>query len=260
MAAIAVFILTLVFARVTRRAVRRYGTKLDFVAPAAVDAVARIASYVVVAIGLAAGLSILGIQLIPLLGGLGLLIVIAALALRSFLENFAAGMTLHIERPIELGDEALISGVEGRIEGINARSVLVRSNDGRRSFIPNRNVLQQEIVNYTAEGRRRSEIDVGLAYDSDLERASSLMTEAVATAPGVLDDPPPEVLIHEFADSTINARVRFWHEPAIRSMWMTRHEVAVAVKRTLDASGIEIAFPQRVLWHAGSAVDDAEPA
>jgi small-conductance mechanosensitive channel len=73
------------------------------------------------------------------------------------------------------------------------------------------------------------------------------MIEAVAGAPGVISDPPPEACIHEFGDSTINARVRFWHEPQIRAEWTIRHEVAASIKRALGERGIEIAFPQRVL-------------
>jgi small conductance mechanosensitive channel len=109
-------------------------------------------------------------------------------------------------------------------------------------------VLESAIVNFTTGDRRRSVIDVGLAYDTDLAAAVAIMIEAVAGAPGVISDPPPEAFIHEFGDSTINARVRFWHEPQIRAEWTIGHEVAVSIKRALDERGIEIAFPQRVLW------------
>lgn len=248
-AAVATFVVSLVVARLSRRAVRRFGARVEFVAPPTVDAVARITSYVIVVLGFFAALAILGIDLIPLLGGFGLLIVVVALALRSFLENFAAGMSLHVERPLELGDEVVVAGIEGEVEAISARTLQMRTMDGRRAYIPNRDVLDGPIVNLTAEGRRQSTIDVGLAYDTDLAAASIVLLEAAQRSEGVVDDPDAEVYIREFGDSTINARVRFWHGPGIREGWQVRHNVAVEVKRALDGEGIVIAYPQRVLWN-----------
>ena len=254
--ALVVFILTFIIARIARRTVRRYGAQIDFISPAAVDAVARFSSYVVVISGIFASLNVVGIDLLPLFSGLGILFVVAAFGLRSFLDNFAAGLSLRIERPIELGDHVKIHGIEGRVDAISARTVRLTTMDGKRVFVPNREVLDQPIVNYSAEGRRRSIIDVGLSYDSDLESASMLMTEAAASAQGVLADPPPEVFVHEFDDSTIKARVRFWHPPDIPSTWEVRHQVALAVKRVLNEHGIEIAFPHRVLsWVDADGVD-----
>ena len=132
---------------------------------------------------------------------------------------------------------------------MTARTVVVKTMDGTAVHIPNRTVLDGAITNYTAGSQRRTTIEVGLAYDTDLATAVSIMAQAVKETPGVSAEPEPEALIHEFADSTINAAVRYWHDPKLRSGWTTRHSVAVSVKNALDVNGIEIAFPQRVLWH-----------
>jgi small-conductance mechanosensitive channel len=71
---------------------------------------------------------------------------------------------------------------------------------------------------------------------------------ALAGAPLVLDEPEPEVLVQEFAASTIDVACRFWHQPEIEASWAARDEAMRAVKRALDAAGITIAFPQRVIW------------
>jgi small-conductance mechanosensitive channel len=76
-------------------------------------------------------------------------------------------------------------------------------------------VLESSITNLTVGHQRRSVIDVGLAYDTDLATAAGVMKEVAGSAPEVMTEPPREVFIYEFGDSTINARVRYWHEPRI---------------------------------------------
>lgn len=246
--AVVVFIAAIVLARLARRAVRRLSSRVDFGSPAVFASAARISSWVIIFLGIVGSLRVLGIDFIPLMAGLGIAAVVVAVALRPFLENFAAGLTLQLQRPFEIGEQISVRQIEGEVTELTARSVVVKTLDGRTVHLPNSHVLESPIINFTAGSRRRSFVDVGLAYDTDLAAAVAIMIEAVADASGVISDPPPEAFIHEFGDSTINARVRFWHEPQIRAGWTIRHEVAVSIKSALDERGIEIAFPQRVLW------------
>jgi small conductance mechanosensitive channel len=250
--AAAVFITSIIVARLARRGLRRLSGRVDIGSPALWTASARISSWLIIFFGVVGALRVMGIDFIPLVAGLGVAAVIVAVALRPFLENFAAGLTLQLQRPFEIGDQVSVAQVEGEVTEFTARTVVIRTMDGRTVHVPNSTVLESPITNFTAGPQRRSIIDVGLAYDTDLATAVSLMAEAVAAAPGVIQEPPPEAFIHEFADSTINARMRFWHEPQIRAGWTIRHEVAVAIKRALEEHGIEIAFPQRVLWQGKS--------
>jgi small conductance mechanosensitive channel len=93
---------------------------------------------------------------------------------------------------------------------------------------------------------------VGAAYDTQLELAREVIVTAMNSADAVLSDPPPEAFVNEFSDSTINIACRFWHAPQIQAEWAARDEAMRAVKRALDANGITIAFPQRVVWSGGS--------
>ncbi len=251
-----VFIGSFILARLARRGFRRLSARVDLGSPALWAAVARISSWLIIFIGVVGSLRVMGIDFLPLMAGLGVAAVIVAVALRPFIENFAAGLTLQLQRPIEVGDQVLVQNVEGEVAELTARTVVIATMDGTMVHVPNTAVLESAIVNYTTGDRRRSVIDVGLAYGTDLATATTVMIEAVAGAPGVIAEPPPEAFIHEFGDSTINARVRFWHEPRIRAGWTVRHEVAVLIKQKLDEHGIEIAFPQRVLWQGQS---DTEP-
>lgn len=257
--AITVLVASVILARFARRGIRRLSAQVDLGSPAVFHAAARISSWLIIFFGFVGAMRVLGIDFLPLMAGLGLAAVIAAVALRPFLENFAAGFTLQLQRPIEIGDHIAVAGVQGEVESLTARTVVIRTMDGTTVHLPNATVLESSIVNLTDRGQRRSEITVGLAYDTDLGAAVSIMAEALRNVPGVNPDPPPEAFIYEFGDSTINARVRFWHDPIIRAGWTVRHAVALAIKAALDTNDIEIAFPQRVLWQGDLGVQDPLP-
>jgi small-conductance mechanosensitive channel len=254
--AVAVFVGAIVFARLARRGIRRLESRVDLGGPMLFASIARISSWLILFLGLVGSLRVIGIDFIPLVAGLGIAAVILAVALRPFFENFSAGLMLQLQRPIEIGDQISVLGVEGEVCELTARTVVVATMEGTTVHLPNSSVLDSPIVNLTRRGGRRSTIDVGLAYDTELGAAVQVMRAAVAGVPGVDRDPPAEVFVHEFGESTINVTVRFWHAPQIRETWSARHDVAIALKRALDDHDIEIAFPQRVLWRGEQSEPD----
>lgn len=207
----------------------------------------RLAAALVFVVGFVYALQRVGVSVAPLLGLVGLLGLALAFAFQDILENFIAGVLMSLRRPFNQGDEVEAGGYTGRVEDIQLRALTLRTFDGERVYIPNSTVWQNPIVNNTELGSRRTTLDVGVAYDADLEEAARLIVEAVAAEDGVMDEPAPECFWHEFGGSSINAAVRFWHEPSVATMWKTRSRVAVAVKRALDDAGVEIPFPQRVV-------------
>ncbi len=156
-------------------------------------------------------------------------------------------------RPFRRGDQIATNGCEGTVIDVNFRTVVLRSFDGERLLVPCSQVLANPITNYTALGQRRTTLSVSVSYDADLERARHVLSEAVTGVVGVLDRPSAEVWVEEFADSGITVAIRFWHAPDIATLWRVRSDVAVAAKRALERSGIEIPFPQRVLRFADAA-------
>jgi small conductance mechanosensitive channel len=175
------------------------------------------------------------------------------LAAKPLLQDLGAGLIIQLRRPFGIGDQVVIGEVEGRIDEVSARTVRVTTVDGKRVHLPNRSVLDGAIINLTVEGRRLTTFIVGAAYDTDLEHARHVIVSAMQTADAVLLDPPPEAFVNEFSDSTINIACRFWHAPQIQAEWAARDEAMRAVKLALDANGITIAFPQRVVWSGGAA-------
>ena len=223
----------------------------------AADLLGRLSAYLVVVAGVIYALSALGVRIGPLLGALGIVGIALAFALKDILENFVAGIILQIRRPFRRGDQIVTGDHEGRVVEVNARSVLIDQPDGTRVIVPSSTLITRPIVNLTLSGARRTTLEVGVAYDSDLRHVRAVVRQVLLDAPQVLADPEPEALVSEFADSAIVIAARFWHEPTINSMWHARDEVAVAVKAALDDAAVEIAFPQRVVWFRG---DDADAA
>lgn len=262
--AAAIFLVSLVVARLVRWAIERTIARTrtdDFLG----NLFGRIGAYIVATFGLIYALDWLGVAIGPLLGALGIAGIALAFALQDILENFVAGIILQIRRPFTTGDEIESLGYEGAVTAVDARSVTICTPDGETIRLPSASVIKDPIINHTAHGRRRTTVDVGVAYGTDLALATSVATSAAADVDGVLDHPAPEALVHTFGESSIDMAVRFWHKPSIAELWQTRNEVAQAVDIAFRNHDIQIPFPQRVLWSgdrseadSGNGVEPAE--
>jgi small-conductance mechanosensitive channel len=218
---------------------------------AAADAVGRFAGLGLAAIAFVYALGVVGVRLGPLVGALGIGGLALAFAGQNILANFLASLILQLRRPFRRGDQVSVGGCEGTVDEINFRTVVLRTFDGQRVLVPCAQVLSAPIVNHTTLGRRRTTLEVSVGYDADLDEARAVLLRALETVDGVLDHPPPEVWVESFADSGVPLALRFWHPPDTATLWRVRSEVAVAAKRALDAAGIAIPFPQRVLRFVG---------
>jgi small-conductance mechanosensitive channel len=232
--------------RVLSKAVRRGDSEYQ-----AADVVGRFAALFVALGALTYALIALGVRLGPFLGALGIGGVAIAFAAQSILSNFLASIILQIRRPCRRGEQVRLHDIDGTVEEINFRTVVLRTYEGERVFVPSAKVLEAPIVNHTRLGRRRTTLPVGVSYDADLEIAQKVLLEAVRRADGVLAHPPAEAWVEQFGPSSVDMAVRFWHAPDVASLWRVRHAVAVEVKRALDDAGIEIPFAQLVVREAG---------
>jgi small conductance mechanosensitive channel len=243
----AVFVAGVLLGRGGRWLLVRRVSRDDSEARAAVMVVGRLMGSVAMLGGLIYALTILEVRIGPLLGAIGIGGIALALAAQSLLANFFASIILQSRRPFRRGDEILTGDQEGRVEDVDFRTVILRSYDGQRVFVPCTAVLDSPIVNYTALGRRRSTLRVGVAFDSELPAVQQALVEAVASVPGVYHSPPSEALIEQFGESSIDFAVRYWHAPDIVTTWQVRSAVAMAVKAGLDKEGVTIPFPHRTL-------------
>lgn len=234
----------------------RRGTTIESMAERLIG---RIAQVGVVMVALSYSLSTLGVRIGPLLGALGIGGLAVALAIQETLKDLFAGVILHAQRPVRVGEEIVTGDMQGTVVDITSRAVIVRSNSGRILFIPNSLVLDREIVNLVRHGTRRTTLVVGVAYGTDLRRAREVIRAAAAGAPGVLADPPVRVMCSEFADSSVNFDIDFWHGPVEFDRREASSAVVMAVHEALGDAAIVIPFPQRTVWAGvGPPVDEAE--
>jgi small-conductance mechanosensitive channel len=253
---IGIFIGSIVVSRVVKYVLQRtLDRRLD---TALAVLIARLFGYLVMVIGLVYSLESLGVAVGPVLGALGIAGIALAFAFQDILENFIAGILLQLKRPFTYGDQVQINDYEGVVREIDSRLVTILTPDGETVMIPSATVIKAEINNYTNHGLRRTSLPVGVAYGTDLRRAGAVLLDAAASVPEALEQPPAEVFLEGFGDSSIDFVVRFWHEPTIAGFWKARSEVAYAIDEALKAADITIPFPQRVLHFGGSSPESAE--
>lgn len=215
--------------------------------------VERVLVYVVVVVGFVYALGTLRVQVGPLLGALGIGGIALAFALQDTLQNLVAGIILQARRPFRRGDQVQIDRYEGVIEDIDLRNVSLVTFDGLNVFLPNKTVLENPIVNYTRTPTRRTQLEVGVAYGTDLARAQKVLLAAAARTPGVESSPAPAAWVRDFGESSVNFVVLFWHSVDRAGVWKARSDVATSIQSALGEEGIEIPFPQRVVTLAAPA-------
>ncbi|MDP9005286.1 MAG: mechanosensitive ion channel family protein [Actinomycetota bacterium] len=213
----------------------------------AAQLVGRVVGGLVVVGGVVYALQVLGVRLGPLLGALGLGGLAVAFAAQAILSNVFASVLLQARRPFRSGDQISTNDIEGTVEEVNLRTVVLRTYAGERVLVPCAQVLGAPIYNFTANRLRRTTLEVGVAYGSDLATAQRVLLDAAGSVEGVRPEPEPEAWVEAFGESSIDFAVRFWHAPDIATLWRVRSGVAMALKSGLDGAGIEIPFPQRTI-------------
>ena len=166
-------------------------------------------------------------------------------ALQGSLSNFASGILLIVFRPFKSGDYIEASGKTGVVEEIGIFSSTLRVYDKTKIIIPNSGITGTTIINYSARKSRRVDLVFGIGYNDDLKRAKEVFERVLTDDPRVLKDPAPLVAVSELADSSVNFVVRPWVKNA--DYWEFYWDITEKVKLALDAEGISIPYPQRVV-------------
>ncbi len=250
-----ILLVAILAAMATRRVVHRL---MSAAKPLASKVVGRLLGAVVFLLGLVYALTQVGVSVAPLLGLLGVAGLAIALGFQEIMENFIAGVFMSLRQPFSQGDQIHSGGYDGTVRDISLRAVELETYDGERVLIPNAMVWKNPIVNHTVLGSRRTTLDVGVEYGSDLDHAKQVLVEAVKSVEGVGVSPEPNAFVESFGASSIDFALHFWHDPAAGSEWKVSDAVARRVKKALDAAGIGIPFPQRVLHFSPGARAELE--
>jgi small-conductance mechanosensitive channel len=222
-------------------------------------ALSTLVNYAILLAGLFMALSALGFDLDRITILLGAFGVGIGFGLQSVVNNFVSGLILLFERPIKVGDNVELSGLEGTVQRIGIRASVVRTGDGADVIVPNARLTTDQVVNWTLVDRlRRVHLKVGVGYGSDPHRVVELLRGVVEKHPGVCAYPKPQILFAGFGESSLDFELRVWmDDPDV--VPNTRSEVALAIHDALVGAGIDIPFPQRVL-HVGSVAPAAAAA
>jgi potassium efflux system protein len=165
--------------------------------------------------------------------------------LQEIFANFVSGMILLFERPIRVGDIITLDDVTGTVTNIRIRATTVTNWDRKELIVPNKDLVTGRLLNWTlSDTTNRIVINVGVAYQSDANRARQIMQQTVVSHPNVLTDPPPAVTFESFGDSTLNFVIRAYLA-SLDVRLETIHGLHVSLHQRLQKEGIEIAFPQR---------------
>ena len=201
------------------------------------------AGKVVMFLGLLVALSQLGIQLGPVLAGLGIAGFIVGFALQDTLSNFAAGLMILIYRPYDVGDAIEAGGVMGTVKAMNLVSTTITTWDNQRLVVPNSKIWGDVIRNITAEPSRRVDMTFGIAYADDVDHAERVLWDIVKSNELVLHDPEPVIRLHTLGESSVDFIVRPWARTS--DYWTVYWDITRAVKKRFDEERISIPFPQR---------------
>ena len=207
------------------------------------------------AVFFALGLLELDRTVTSLLAGVGVVGLALGFAFQDIAANFMAGFMMAARRPFAVGDLVKVAGEFGKVERVALRATELQTNDGLWVLIPNKDVFQAPIINYTRTKSRRVEFDVGVAYHHDMTTVRSVVVEALEGLVLRDHERDVEVFYIEFGDSSIVFKVRIWLvEPDQFNYHVARSEAMISIKKAFDREGISIPFPIRTLDFGAATV------
>ncbi|MGB5853861.1 MAG: mechanosensitive ion channel family protein [Oceanisphaera sp.] len=191
-----------------------------------------------------------------LIAGLGVSSVAIGFAFKDILQNWLAGLLILLRQPFNINDQIEVNGHEGTVQRIETRATIIKTYDGQRIVIPNSDIYTNAVRVLTAHDYRRSQYDVGIGYDDDIDQACQLLTAAVAKVAQVEQAPEAEALPWDLAASWVTIRVRWWTHSHRADVTRVHAEVIRTIKLTLDEAGIEM--PSENLVCLVESQNDAE--
>jgi len=166
------------------------------------------------------------------------------MALQGSLANFAGGVLIMIFRPYRIGDIIEAQDILGEVKEIEIFTTKLLTEQHKLAIVPNGILANGNIINYSAEGKIRVDLQIGVAYEADIRLCKELLLKVLKENPKVLQDPPPTVNVLELGEYSVNLAVRPFCRPL--DYWEVHFEVMEASKSALDAAGIEIPYPHSV--------------
>jgi small conductance mechanosensitive channel len=241
-AALAIFYIGRFIARLLTKGLRRLmqRQKAD---PILESFVTNLVYWALMAFVIIAAITKLGVQtasLIALVGAAGLAV---GLAMQGSLANFAAGVLIVLFRPYRVGDWVEAAGISGAVEQVQILTTLLKTADNKQIIVPNGQIMNSIITNYSTNTTRRVDLVIGVSYDDDIDKVRSTIQSLVDADERILTDPPCQIVVGKLADSSVNFFVRPW--TATGDYWPVTFDLTEAIKKRFDEDGIRIPYPQQ---------------
>ena len=242
LAAALILILFGAIATAVRWLLRLFFGRVDY-DPTSRNLIKQLIYYGIWALGIVVAVSAMGFDPQALATAIGLTSVALGFAMKDVLSNFVSGLLLLIMRPFEIGDQIIVGPTEGVVERIELRATRILTYDGRVVLVPNAELFTSRVTNNTAAPIRRDSVLVNLGYDADLNAATSAAMGAMRATEGVLEEPPPSILVRDLGTTSIVLELRFWTDSRRADFLATRSRVNVAVVAALRAADVALPEP-----------------
>jgi len=243
--ALLIFLVALVVSKLLTVQLRR--TLKEKMSKEHLEMMAKLVSYGILVVAVLWILPTLGIEPSGLMVAGGIVALALGFASQSIIGNLISGLFLMGERPVKIGDQVEIAGNRGFVEDIHIISTSIRTLDGLYIRIPNETVFTSSIMNYSSNKVRRVDLVIGIRYSDDAEKAIQAIREVIEAHPLIMVNPETHVFVDELGDNSVDLVVRTWTPTP---EWYTvKRDLLWKIKVAIEAVGVQIPFPQRVLWY-----------
>lgn len=218
------------------------------------ELLSRFAGFIIIATAIIIALDSLGVNVMPFIAGAGVAGIAIGFAAKDTLSNLIAGILLIIDRPFEVGDRIEVwtapsgSSTWGDVIDIGLRATKIKTTDNIVIIIPNNEIMLRDIINYTTISEQiRVRINIGVAYDADMQLAKDIILKVADSAEWVSKQPAPKVVVKHFGESAVDLQLRVWINDA-RQRMNTISYITDRVKSGFDEQGVEIPYPKRDVY------------
>lgn len=239
---VVIFIVCMVLTKLITRFFRRLASHSVKFTPMVCSLIRKCSNVLLWIVGIIAILQTFGINLTPVIAGLGVSGIVLGFALQESISNFFSGFLIAINNPFTIGDYVEINSIGGTITSMDLMCVNLTAPDNRKIVLSNKNVWGSVIVNYSSMDRRREDFLISVGYGTDLEKAKRAISEVIASYPEVLADPAPVIEVNKLSASSIDFVARPWVRPA--DFWSVYWRFQKDIVEKFRSEGIEIPFSQ----------------
>jgi small conductance mechanosensitive channel len=187
-------------------------------------------------------MSMVGIQMTSFIAILGAAGLAVGMALSGTLQNFAGGVIILILKPFKVGDYITAGGHSGTVNEIQIFNTILKTIDNKTIILPNGSVANNSIINFSAEATRRVDLEFGIGYGDDIDKAKEILWNIIKNDERILKEPEALIAVKELANSSVNIAVRVWVKA--ENYWPYFWDIHERVKKEFDKNGVSIPFPQ----------------